>query len=153
MKTEVAAVTEVLSGDWEELIGSLEEKIVETEKEYKEITAEIIAKICVVSTVRELQEEEDELIAENLKNPEFTSDIQQISGNRFSGFTWDEGNLKVAQSGTESLSQEFLSTGAKEQVMIALRLLFLVIISMVNLDFFCWMMPCKTVTGIEEQTW
>ena len=124
LKTEVAAVTEVLSGDWEELIGSLEEKIVETEKEYKEITAEIIAKICVVSTVRELQEEEDELIAENLKNPEFTSDIQQISGNRFSGFTWDEGNLKVAQSGTESLSQEFLSTGAKEQVMIALRLLF-----------------------------
>mgnify|MGYP001269187530 CR=1 FL=1 len=124
LKTEVAAVTEVLSGDWEELIGSLEEKIVETEKEYKKITAEIIAKICVVSTVRELQEEEDELIAENLKNPEFTSDIQQISGNRFSGFTWDAGNLKLAQSGTESLSQEFLSTGAKEQVMIALRLLF-----------------------------
>jgi recombinational DNA repair ATPase RecF len=124
LKTEVAAVTEVLSGDWEELIGSLEEKIVETEIEYKEITAEIIAKICVVSTVRELQEEEDELIAENLKNPEFTSDIQQISGNRFSGFTWDKGNLKLAQSGTESLSQEFLSTGAKEQVMIALRLLF-----------------------------
>ena len=124
LKTEVAAVTEVLSGDWEELISSLEEKIVETEKEYKEITAEIIAKICVVSTVRELQEEEDELIAENLKNPEFSSDIQQISGNRFSGFSWDAGNLKLAQTGTESLSQEFLSTGAKEQVMIALRLLF-----------------------------
>lgn len=124
LKTEVAAVTEVLSGDWEELIGSLEEKIVETEKEYKEITAEIIAKICVVSTVRELQEKEDELITENLKNPEFTLDIQQISGNRFSGFSWDGGNLKLAQSGTESLSQEFLSTGTKEQVMIALRLLF-----------------------------
>ena len=124
LKTEIAAVTQNNSGYWEELISGLEIKIAEAEKEYKKITAEILGKIAVVSTVHELQQKEDEMIEQNLQDAEFIASIQAISNGRVKGFTWEGGELKLVQDGIENLSREFLATGAKEQLMISLRIHF-----------------------------
>jgi len=124
LKTEIAAMTQNNTGYWEELISGMEEKIGEAEKKYQEITAEILGKIAVVSTVRELQEKEDEMIAQNLENSQFNADIQEISGGRVNEFAWEGGELKVVREGLGKFSREFLATGANEQLMIALRTLF-----------------------------
>ena len=124
LKTEIAAMTQINSVDWEKLISGLEQKIGESESEYQEITAEILGKIALVSTVHELQEKEDELITQNLQNSEFNQDIKEISGGRVNGFTWEGGELKLLREGLGNQSREFLSTGVKEQLMIALRILF-----------------------------
>jgi len=124
LKTEIAAMTQTNSVDWEELISGLEQKIGEAESEYQEITAEILGKIALVSTVHELQEKEDELITQNLGNSEFNQDIKDIIGGRVNGFTWEGGEMKLVRQGLENQSREFLSTGVNEQLMIALRILF-----------------------------
>ena len=99
LKTEIAAMTQNNTAYWEELISGMEEKIGEAEKKYQEITAEILGKIAVVSTVRELQEKEDEMIAQNLENSQFNADLQEISGGRVNGFVWEGGELKVVREG------------------------------------------------------
>jgi recombinational DNA repair ATPase RecF len=124
LKTEIAAVTQINSVYWEELMSGLEAKIAEAEKEYKKVTAEILGKIAVVSTVHDLQQKEDEMIEQNLQNAEFIASIQAISAGRVKGFTWEGGELKLVQDGIVNLSREFLATGAKEQLMISLRIHF-----------------------------
>ena len=64
------------------------------------------------------------MIAQNLENSQFNADLQEISGGRVNGFVWEGGELKVVREGLGKFSREFLATGAKEQLMIALRTLF-----------------------------
>jgi len=124
LKGKIATGIGLMSDDWEVLIGGLEQKIAEQSSEYKEVTAEVLGKICVTAAVRNLQKKEDQLISENLQLSEVTEDLRQLSGNRFSGFDWQDGKLNLINNQSRSDALDFLSTGAKEQVMIALRMMF-----------------------------
>jgi len=124
LKSKIATGIGKMSDDWEVLIGGLEQKIADESSEYKEVTAEVLGKICVTAAVRNLQKEEDQLISENLQLSEVTEDLRQLSGNRFSGFGWKDGKLNLIDNQSRSDALDFLSTGAQEQVMIALRMMF-----------------------------
>jgi hypothetical protein len=124
LKSKIATAIGLMSDDWEVLIGGLEEKITDQSSEYKQVTAEVLGKICVSAAVRNLQKKEDQLISGNLQLSEVTEDLRQLSGNRFSGFDWQDGKLNLINNQSRSDALDFLSTGAKEQVMIALRMMF-----------------------------
>ncbi len=124
LKSKIATVIGVMSDDWEVLIGGLEKEIADQSIQYKELTAEVLGKICVTAAVRNLQKKEDQLISENLRRNDVTEDLRQLSGNRFSGFDWKDGKLELIDNQSRSDALDFLSTGAKEQVMIALRMMF-----------------------------
>ena len=124
LKAKIATGIGLMSDDWEILIGGLEQKIAEQSNEYKEVTAEVLGKICVTAAVRNLQKKEDQLISENLQLSEVTEDLRQLSGNRFTGFDWQDGKLNLMNGQSRSDALDFLSTGAKEQVMIAMRMMF-----------------------------
>jgi hypothetical protein len=124
LKGKIATGIGMMSEDWEVLIGGLEQKIADQSSEYKEVTAEVLGKICVSAAVRNFQKKEDQLISENLQLSEVTEDLRRLSGGRFSGFDWKDGTLNLMDNQGRSGSLDFLSTGAKEQVMIALRMMF-----------------------------
>lgn len=124
LKNKIGTAIGQMSENWEELIGGLENKIEETSLSYKKSASKILAQICVCAAVRTLQEKEDQVIAQNLQAPEVIEDLRRIGGERFSGFSWKEGNLSVIGEDGQECSIDRLSTGANEQVMNALRILF-----------------------------
>ena len=124
LKHKIAGAIGKMSDDWESLISGLEEKIDEQANNYKKVTAEILAKVCVLKSALNLQKDEDQTISENLKSFEVIEDLTRVGGDRFSGFGWQDGKLVVLDEAGRSDTLDFLSTGAKEQVMIALRILF-----------------------------
>lgn len=124
LKNKIGTAIGQMSENWEELIGGLENKIEETSVSYKKSAAKILAQVCVSAAVRNLQQQEDQVIAQNLQAPEAIEDLRKIGGERFSGFGWKEGNLSVISEDGREDSIDHLSTGANEQVMNALRILF-----------------------------
>jgi hypothetical protein len=124
LKGKIATAIGKVSDDWEVLIGGLEQKISDESSDYKEVTAEVLGKICVTAAVRNMQKNEDLEISKQIELREVTEDLRRLSGERFSGFDWQDGKLNLIDDQSRSVSLDFLATGAKEQVMIALRMMF-----------------------------
>ena len=124
LKSKIATAIGKVSDDWEVLIGGLEQKISDESSDYKEVTAEVLGKICVTAAVRNMQKNEDLEISKQIELREVTEDLRRLSGERFSGFDWQDGKLNLINGQSRSDALDFLSTGAKEQVMIALRMMF-----------------------------
>mgnify|MGYP001295101275 CR=1 FL=1 len=106
------------------MIGELETKLAEKSESYKKVTAELLAKICVNLAADRLQEKEDELIRQNLGAPEIGETLSLATNGHYSAFDWQSGKLSMRSADNQLGHIDFLSTGAKEQVMIALRMVF-----------------------------
>jgi DNA repair exonuclease SbcCD ATPase subunit len=124
LKAKISSACGVHSDSWEELIGALEQKISEFRELYREITATILGKHAVCVAVGKLQQKEDEMISTCLADPLLMDDLKEISGGRFAGYSWEGGHLNVVDSSGQAYSLDMLSTGAMEQVSLAMRLLF-----------------------------
>lgn len=107
---------------WEDLIQNLREKYKETLNEYKEKTAEIVGQIAVMNVIRELREAEDEKIKQNLQSDVIKKPLFEVT-NRYIDFRLEGDTLYVLDPYNEFPLNE-LSTGAKEQVLLALRMGF-----------------------------
>jgi len=111
-----------ISISWEDLIQNLREKYEEILDEYKELTALLIAQIVVSNVINEFSELEDENIIENLQSNEIIQPLYEVTG-RYNSLRLDGENLYVSDDYDE-FALNMLSTGAKEQVFLALRIGF-----------------------------
>ncbi|MEA2016520.1 MAG: hypothetical protein U9O59_07470 [Actinomycetota bacterium] len=108
--------------DWEELINNLQHKKGEAEDELKDISTGIIAGLTVHNVIVGLRSEEDRKIKEGLKSETVTSPLKDIT-RRYEKFDIKNDNLIVSDP-YDSYDIKDLSTGAVEQVMLALRIGF-----------------------------
>jgi hypothetical protein len=107
----------------ETLFNNLHNKREEVREELKKISAEIIAGIIVHNEVETVRKEEDEKIQQGLSSTYVTQPLFDIT-KRYKSLSLDnEQNLLVSDDYEDFLLQD-LSTGAREQIMLALRIGF-----------------------------
>ncbi|MDC1004464.1 hypothetical protein OAQ34_02455 [Opitutales bacterium] len=121
LKKRIESVLNETAEGWEELIGRLESSFEEAEEIYKNISAELIGQICVNEAILDMQAQENNLVAEYLADPEIRMDLQKIMQSRFCEFSWDDGKLRIVNEGKRMDDISNLSSGANEQIMLALR--------------------------------
>lgn len=123
LKQEICRYTnDDIGTSWETLIENLRKEHEEIINELREITAEIIGKIAVMDIINKLREEEDEKIKEGLKNENISKPLYEVT-KRYIGFKLEGDTLYVQDPYTEFKLSE-ISTGAREQVLLALRMGF-----------------------------
>jgi uncharacterized protein YhaN len=116
------ATREDIVAPWEVLIEKLRRRREQVSEEYKQKTAEIIGKIAVRDVISEIRKTEDSKILAGLKSPEVETPLLQMTG-RYQSLALDNDRLTVSDRfNTFPLSE--LSSGAQEQVLLALRVGF-----------------------------
>ena len=108
--------------NWETLIQNLRRKREEIAEEYKQKTAEILGKVLVHRVLEDLQKDEDNKIVEGLKAQAVLDPLQRIT-KRYNDLKLDGEKLIVSDTYHDFTLSE-LSTGAQEQVLLALRIGF-----------------------------
>ncbi|MCH8954482.1 hypothetical protein IIA28_04080 [candidate division KSB1 bacterium] len=108
--------------EWEEVIGHLREKREGTLRQYKEKTAEIIGKLAVHEVIKELKKDEDSKLLSALKSKEVQEPLFQLT-KRYKNINLEEEKLVVSDEFHDFRISE-LSTGAQEQILLALRIGF-----------------------------
>ncbi|MCD4847463.1 MAG: AAA family ATPase [Candidatus Aegiribacteria sp.] len=122
LKSRLAGETAGNTTDtWEELLTALESKQGKVAEDYRSITAEILAKIEVCKTIDEFRNKENARIKSSLESEALTKPLLALT-DRYSGvILTDEGNLNLISKTGDEFPLETLSTGASEQVHLALR--------------------------------
>ncbi len=106
--------------DWLELINALANEKEQIEKEYKNLTAEIIAEKTVFEVIKELREAEDEKI-KNLLSSDLVEELLPKVTTHYQDIYLQDDSLVVSDPPDDfPISQ--ISDGAKEQVFLALRI-------------------------------
>lgn len=124
LKTQLIKITDLdLSSHWNELINGLYVKLEEVQKEWKEIKAEIIAGKIVYDIIQKFRLEEDKKLTEGLNSPEIKDMINKLT-KRYICLNLGSAEVTILDNYNE-FKLEDLSTGAREQVMLALRIGFL----------------------------
>ena len=121
LKTDISVATGSKSRDIRELLSALEERIETVENTYKNLTARILAGNTVFKAICEFRSQENEWLDEALGSEKVVSPLLHITGH-YNGLKMDSNgflHLSTPQGDEFPLSQ--LSTGAAEQVYIALR--------------------------------
>lgn len=108
--------------NWEELIENLRQKRQEVQNELREVTANIVAGFSVHKVISKLREEEDTKIQEGLQSEVVLSPLKDIT-QRYNRLALDNDRLIVSDQ-YDNFDIKDLSTGATEQVMLALRIGF-----------------------------
>ncbi|MFQ5674587.1 MAG: ATP-binding protein [bacterium] len=111
-----------MTSSWEEVIEHLRTKRSEALSGYKEKTAEIIGKLAVLEIINELKRDEDKKLLAGLKSQEVQQPLFQVT-NRYKSIDFDNDELVVSDSFDDFPVAE-LSTGAQEQILLALRIGF-----------------------------
>lgn len=108
--------------EWETLIHNLQRKRQEIAAEYRAVTAQIIAGILVNGQLEAIREQEEEKIREKLGSDVVCGPVFDIT-KRYSGMAYEDGSVFVTDNyGRFPLAD--LSTGAREQVLLGLRIGF-----------------------------
>ncbi len=125
LKQKICNITDdKMTDEWSVVIDNINNKLIELQREVEEKKAEIIAKKLVFESVEELEKKENKKIEERLSSNYIKDLIIQFTDNSYQNIYLQDNKIFLS-----SFSQEFplgdLSTGTKEQVMLALRLGFL----------------------------
>jgi len=124
LKTEISVVTGINNRDIRQLLTALEDKMEIEARSYRDITARILAENQVFRAVSEFRKQENDRLEEVLESGEVLSILTGITG-RYTGLKMDgKGSLLLTTPRGEEYPLEQLSTGAAEQVYIALRIAF-----------------------------
>ncbi|TDI46632.1 MAG: hypothetical protein E2P01_08345 [Acidobacteria bacterium] len=124
LKVRVSQATGLESSDWEELITALRDKREEAAHEYRQLTAEVLAKIQVNMVIQEFRQEENSRIAEGLKRKELTETLHALTDRYRSIRLDDDEGLVLISDRDEEYPLASMSTGAREQTFLALRMGF-----------------------------
>ena len=123
LKQEITRETgDDIGAPWTELLDSLRNKRCEVDGEYRTTTARILGQIGVTQVLEQLRTEEDEKIREGLQANEVAELLTEVAGETRS-LDFEDGNL-VVRGETSDYDLSALSTGAREQVLLALRMGF-----------------------------
>jgi uncharacterized protein YhaN len=121
LKAEVIRDTgDAMSAPWEDVLAHFRDKHLQTVAEYRDATAKILAQIGVTQVVNRLKAGEDERIREGLKDEHVGEVLYETTG-RYSSVDLVDDRVEV-KSDTADYPMEELSTGAREQVLLALRM-------------------------------
>lgn len=107
---------------WEELLTALENKREATADGYRSLTAEILAKIKVHKAVEEYRKEENVRITTALESDELTKPLREWTGHYSGANLTSTGDLNITTDSGDEFPLEILSTGAREQVYLAIRM-------------------------------
>ncbi len=123
LKQLICAIThDEISIEWESLMQKLQEEREEIAAQYKKVTANIVAGILINKQLGIIRNQEEEKIRKTLAMPIICEPIRSVT-NRYSQIEYENGQLwLVYDYGRYPLND--LSTGAKEQVLLGLRLGF-----------------------------
>ncbi|MFQ5942315.1 MAG: ATP-binding protein [Anaerolineales bacterium] len=123
LKQEITRETgDDITAPWTDLLDSLGQRRREADNEYRTTTARILGQIGVFQVLEQLRTEEDEKIREGLKAPEIAELLSDVTGQSRS-LDFEDGQL-VILSDAKDYDFATLSTGAREQVLLALRMGF-----------------------------
>ncbi len=124
LKTRIAQETSSESTDWNQLIENLRIQHENLGREYRQITAKILAKVQVNAAIAEFRRGEDARIRHGLAQPELSKPLVALTGH-YTSIQMDEDNsLVLGTLDEEQYALGSLSTGAQEQVMLGLRMGF-----------------------------
>ena len=124
LKSRVAQETNKNSTEsWEDLLTAIHEKREITAREYREITAEVLGKIQITTTLQEFYKQETERIKNGLAQEPLTDLLLAITG-RYNRMDLEDDDLILSDQNDNSFSLTNMSTGVREQVFLALRLGF-----------------------------
>lgn len=124
LKSRVAQETNRNSTEnWEDLLTALQEKRENVAAEYKEIAAEILGKLQIFKALEEFREHETDRIKKGLGQPALVEPLSSITG-RYNSIDLEEDDLILSDQEDQSFALSNMSTGAREQVFLALRLGF-----------------------------
>ena len=108
--------------EWEELLEHLREKRLEKQNELDFCESRIAAGIIVHEVITELRQEEDKKVLEGLQSEVVASSLREITKN-YNRVFLDGEKLMVSDNYRDFYLKD-LSTGAREQIMLALRIGF-----------------------------
>ena len=121
MKTKIrSAISDQDTAEWEKLLEKLSQKKIELTEEYKDITSKILASSLVSRVISEVRKQEDEKLKASLQMPIVKKPLFDIT-KRYKEIDLDGPNITVSD-GYEEFDVANLSTAAREQVLLALRL-------------------------------
>lgn len=107
---------------WEQLLDSLRSRHQEVEAEYRQLTARILGQVAVVRVLDRLRSEEDQKIRQELQAPEVAELLSTVTG-KYRALDFVNGELMALGEAADYRLSD-LSTGAREQVLLALRMGF-----------------------------
>lgn len=117
-----ATIDDRKSETLDELLENLRQRRNEAADDYRDITSEILAGILLTRVIEDARDQEDEQIKANLDSSVVRKPLHAIT-NRYESITLDEERIKVLDK-FETFDIADLSTGAQEQVLLALRIGF-----------------------------
>lgn len=124
LKARIAQETHSDSGDWEELISALRSRREQVAEEYRQVTAKILAKVSLYQVIQELRQQENAMIASGLESKELVTSLHAVTS-RYKGMRYDdEEGLVLVTDEDEEYPLHDISTGAREQALLAMRLGF-----------------------------
>ncbi|MCD6425804.1 MAG: hypothetical protein J7L35_09900 [Anaerolineales bacterium] len=109
-----------ISTPWRKVLHHLRIKRDELCQSHIDLTAEIVAKIGLSEILRKIEEEEDQKILENLNTDEVSSLLNKLTG-KYQSLNLIDDQIYVRDPYQEYPLRD-LSTGAREQIQLALRL-------------------------------
>jgi uncharacterized protein YhaN len=105
---------------WEETLFHLRSITEKKKRKYRELTARLVAEIGVIQILDRIEEEEDQKIQRDINTKEVSALLQGITGSYQTLELIDDQVYVSDQYSQYSLSD--LSTGAREQIQLALRM-------------------------------
>jgi len=124
LRSRVQQETGTTVSDWGGMVHALQERRDQVQTEYRELTADILAKIALYATLDDFRSQESERIREGLAREEIRQALEAVGG-RYGGLRRDEkGGLQAISLKNEPIPLGDLSSGAQEQVFFALRVGF-----------------------------
>lgn len=111
-----------ISIGWERLIDNLRMKRKEVLRAYTQKTAEIVGKLAVYTVLNNLRKAEDSKIVAGLRSKEVQEPLFQMTS-RYNSLTLEDEKLLVGDA-YHNFGIDEISTGAQEQVLLALRVGF-----------------------------
>lgn len=105
---------------WEELLGALRDMRERTAEEYRELQAEVVAKVVLHQVLRELSESEDQQLRKELASEDMSRALLGMTG-RYRRIALEEEGLKVFDRSGRGFDLAEVSTGAREQILLAVR--------------------------------
>ncbi len=121
LKQQICTETsDEITKPWEEILTNFKNLIQDKEIEYRNTTARIIAEIGVTQVINQIQEQEDQKIQNDLNTNEVTDLLQSMTGS-YNKIELVDDQVFISDPYNRYAMQD-LSTGAKEQIQLALRL-------------------------------
>jgi len=124
LRIEVVIETTKEDVGWEKLIQALREKYERAVQDYQIITAKILAGRLVTGVIEEFRQDEDRSIVEGLNSEEVTSPLHLLTGHYREIRLSPEKDLVLVSDDDDLYRLSELSTGAREQVFLSLRMGF-----------------------------